>query len=81
MNTKRYTNLSTQRHFYHKFVQYGNRLYYEIQVSMRYTFVQKGLFKQISITFQCIILTPSFFPDSGNTIKRSLGRRDVCYKK
>ena len=48
---------------------------------MRDMFVQKGLFKQISITFQRIILTPSFFPDSGNTIKRSLGERDVCYKK
>ena len=48
---------------------------------MRDTFVQKGLFKQISITFQRIIHTPSFFPDSGNTIKRSLGRRDAYYKK
>ena len=26
MNFKRYTNLSTQRYFYHKFVPYGNRV-------------------------------------------------------
>ena len=49
--------------FYYKFVPYGNQSYllYEILVSIRYTFVLKGLSKQISITFKILYLRPPSF--------------------
>ena len=60
--------------FYYKLVPYGNQSYLlsEILVSIGYTFVLKGLSKQISITFQNIVLTSSLFLANGNIIKHNL---------
>ena len=69
--------------FYYKLVPYGNQSYLlsEILVSIGYTFVLKGLSKQISITFQNIVLTSSLFLTNENIIKHNLHRHDICYKK